>query len=125
MRSIETYYGGLGWKGGPHLIIDDRVTWVLNPLTKPGTHTASWNNKSFGVTMIGNYNVEPLDTEVRDNTVQAVAILSAALKLKADSLRLHRDDSLTSSSDCPGKNVVRNDIIRLVEASISKLVASP
>jgi hypothetical protein len=54
MRSIATYYGGLGWRGGPHLIIDDRVTWALNPLTKPGTHTASWNNKSFGVTMIGN-----------------------------------------------------------------------
>jgi hypothetical protein len=113
------FFGEQGWRAGPHLFIDDEAIWVFSPLTRPGVHAPSWNAVSIGVEMVGNYNVEPLDENVRENTVKAIAILDAALKVKADTLHFHRDDPRNVDKDCPGKNVSKEDFITRVDAMLT------
>jgi hypothetical protein len=120
LQKFAEYYGGMGWSGGPHLFVDDKTIWVFNPLNKPGVHAASWNKISLGVMMIGDYDTEAFDDNVRNNTVQAIAILDEALKLKAETLRFHRDEPNATHS-CPGKNVVKEDIIRRISTSLVAL----
>lgn len=119
MQNLAAFYGEQQhFKAGPHLIIDDEGIWVFSPLTRPGSHAVSWNLNSIGIMMVGNYEVEPLDDNVRDNTVQAVAILDATMKVDATTLRLHREDPKTSKN-CPGKNIDKGEMIRRVQALLS------
>jgi hypothetical protein len=103
------------WKGAPHLIIDDKKIWVINPLIKPGVHSPSWNKTSIGISMLGNYETEPVDSgrgkEVLDNTIAAIALLEKKFGINPDSLKFHRDDPRTMHSICPGKNVDKKTII--------------
>jgi hypothetical protein len=118
LQKYSARYGTLGWSGGPHLFIDDKAIWVFNPLTKPGVHSPSWNKVSIGVVMVGNYSVEPLNDKVLENTVQAIAILDAALGLEPTNLRFHREDPKTTHTECPGRNVDKNDLIRRIIARL-------
>ena len=121
IRNLAEYYANeRGWSGGPHLIIDDRMIWVFNPLTKPGIHSPSWNQDTIGITMVGDYSIEPFNEAVRDNTVKAIATLYGRLKLKADTLRFHSEDPRGVQQQCPGKNVDKADMIRRVDAVLSK-----
>jgi hypothetical protein len=120
IQQLASYWGEqLHWSGGPHLIVDDRLIWVVNPLTKPGVHSPSWNKVSIGIEMVGDYDSEPLDDNVRNNTLQAIATLHAALGLKADTLRFHREDPKARQQDCPGKNVVKEDLVRQLDIVMS------
>ncbi len=116
--NLSTYFAQLGWKSGPHLFVDDSKIWVFNPLNKPGTHSPSWNRISIGIDMVGNYNSEPFDDKVRDNTVQAIAILDAALQLNVDTLHFHNEDPTSSNRTCPGRNVNKSDLARRIEAAL-------
>jgi hypothetical protein len=112
MKELEVYYRDVQhWNGGPHLFIDDHKIWVFTPLTVSGTHSPSWNKVSLGIEMLGNYNVESFSSgrglQVRQNAVSAIAILSATLGFDAASLKLHKEDPLTTH-DCPGKNVIKS-----------------
>ena len=114
--NLQSYYQGKGWKGGPHLFIDDRQIWVFNDLTKPGTHSPSWNSCAIGIEMLGDFDKESF-TEgrgrlVRDNTMAAVAVLSNALRLSADSFKFHCEDTRTNHA-CPGK-LARNERAALI-----------
>jgi N-acetylmuramoyl-L-alanine amidase len=119
IANFATFFGQKGWHAGPHLFIDDEAIWVFSPLTKPGVHTPSWNAVSIGIEMIGDYSSEPLDENVRENTVRAIAILDSALKIKADTLHFHRDDPGNMDKDCPGKNVSKEDFITRVDATLT------
>jgi hypothetical protein len=120
IQQLANYWGEqLHWSGGPHLIIDDRVIWVVNPLTKPGIHAPSWNKISIGIEMVGDYDAESLQDDVRNNTLQALAILDTALGLKADTLRFHCEDPKTRQLTCPGANVVKEDFVRQLEVILS------
>jgi hypothetical protein len=106
------------WKAGPHLFIDDRQIWVFTPLTVSGTHSPSWNKLALGVEMLGDFEREGFDSgrglKVRENTVAALATLSAILGLDSHTLRLHREDPLTTHA-CPGKNVRKLEMIQAVQ----------
>lgn len=103
------------WNGAMHLIVDDHKIWVLNPLTKPGVHSPSWNKVSLGVSMLGDYDRESFDTgrgkTVRDNTVAALALLEKKFGIPADSVKLHSQDPRSMHKSCPGKNVDKASII--------------
>jgi hypothetical protein len=106
------------WKAGPHLFIDDKQIWVFTPLTVSGTHSPSWNKTSLGFEMLGDYEKESFSEgrglRVRENTVAALATLSAILGFDPNTIRIHREDPLTTHA-CPGKNVRKLEIIQDVQ----------
>jgi hypothetical protein len=119
MRALERYYRDeQHWSGGPHLFIDDRVIWAFTPLTVPGVHAPSWNSMSIGVEMVGDYDHEPLSDSVRHNTASALATLHEALGLDPATLRFHKEDPLTTHRGCPGKAVVKEEMIALVQQKL-------
>lgn len=125
IRDLEIYYRDTQhWSAGPHLFIDDRQIWVFSPLTGPGVHSPSWNSISWGIEMVGDYNTEDFNTGrgllVRQNAVAAIASLSTIIGLQADSLHLHHEDPKTTHKGCPGKNVVKSQIIAEVQALIEQ-----
>jgi hypothetical protein len=119
IQNLEAFYRDTqGWKAGPHLFVDDRQIWVFTPLTVSGTHSPSWNKEALGMEMLGDFETEAFDSgrglEVRRNAVAALATVSAVLGFAPDSMRLHREDPLTTHA-CPGKNVRKLDVIQAVQ----------
>jgi hypothetical protein len=108
---------------GPHLFIADDLIWVFTPLTTTGRHTPSWNHKSWGVVMVGDYNVEGLSERVRNNTVAALVTLCGAAGLNYGLIYSHSDDPLSTQKDCPGHNVSKLDIINRVGKRLLKRYA--
>jgi hypothetical protein len=96
------------WRGAPHLFIDDHKIWILNPLTRPGIHSPSWNSSAIGISLLGNYSVESAASgrgkAVLDNAIAAAAILQRKFNIPADSLKLHAEDK-RSHKLCPGRNI--------------------
>lgn len=123
IQSLEAFYRDTqGWKAGPHLFVDDRQIWVFTPLTVSGTHSPSWNKVALGIEMLGDFETEAFDSgrglEVRKNAVAALATVSAILGIAPDTMRLHREDPLTTHA-CPGKNVRKLDVIQAVQDLIA------
>lgn len=122
MRNLEHYYRDQkGWSAGPHLFVADDLIWVFTPLTRRGVHSPSWNSVSWGIEMVGDFDTEEFASgpgaQVRDNTVSAIATLYEALGIEARSLRLHKEDPGTTHA-CPGRKVVKEDMIARIEAAI-------
>lgn len=119
IQGLVSYYrDDQGWSAGPHLFIDDRQIWVFTPLTTPGVHSPSWNRLALGVEMLGDYDREDFNSgrglAVQQNAVAAIAILSAALGLDPESMRLHREDPKTTHH-CPGDGVDKAAFIAAVQ----------
>ena len=118
IQNLEVFYRDKqGWKGGPHLFVDDRQIWVFTPLTVSGTHSPSWNKVALGIEMLGDYERESFDSgrglKVRQNTVCALATLCAILGIDPSTTKIHREDPLTTHA-CPGKNVRKLELIQEV-----------
>ncbi len=116
IENLEAFYRDTqGWKAGPHLFVDDRQIWVFTPLTVSGVHSPSWNKVSLGVEMLGDFEKEAFDSgrglQVRKNAAAALATLSAILGIDANTMRIHREDPLTTHA-CPGKNVRKLEVIQ-------------
>jgi hypothetical protein len=120
MQNLQIYYRDQQhWSGGPHLFIADDLIWIFTPLTVPGVHSPSWNNVSWGVELVGDYSVESMNPNLKLNAIAALGTLHAALGLSPDTLRLHREDPLTTHI-CPGNNVSKPDFIQLVAANVQQ-----
>ena len=67
--------------------------------------------------MLGDYEREPFDSgrglKVRKNAVAALATLCAILGIDSHTIRIHREDPLTTHA-CPGKNVRKLEVIQEV-----------
>lgn len=114
MENLEDFYKNTQqWSAGPHLFVADDRIWIFTPLTVAGVHSPSWNSLSWGVEMVGDYNVEPLGGDVRDNVVSALVTLHGLVGLDPSTVRLHKEDPRTTH-DCPGKNVEKIDMIQRV-----------
>lgn len=119
LRGVVNFTLDQKWNGGPHLFVDRNRIWVFNTLTEPGIHARSWNKESIGVEMLGDYEIEPVDNKVRDNTVAAIAVLCEALNIDGTQVRFHRDDPTTQKSYCPGKNVSKEEFIERVTSTLA------
>jgi len=122
--NLEKYYRDeKGWSAGPHLFIDDRQIWVFTPLNVSGVHSPSWNKIALGIEMLGDYDKDGFEAgrglKVHQNAVAAIATLSAVLGLNPDTMRLHKEDPLTTHA-CPGKKVVKNKVIQEVKDLMAK-----
>lgn len=126
-RNLEGYYKGLGWSGCPHIFVTPAGILAMNPLTMPGTHTPSWNSISWGVETVGEFDREPFTGVIRDNLVACLAILHAAAGLQLTpyergvrGLHFHREDPATTHKSCPGRNMVKADLIKAVQTEIER-----
>ena len=117
---VDYYRDDQGWSGGPHLFVADDLIWVFTPLTMPGVHAPSWNQVAWGVEMVGDYDTEPLGVGVRVNVLSALATLHAARGLDPATLRLHKEDPLTTHTYCPGANVDKAQMIAGVRALLAE-----
>ena len=118
IKGLEKFYRDeQKWSAGPHLFVDDKQIWVFTPLNLSGVHSPSWNKTALGIEMLGNYEKEAFDSgrglAVRKNTVAAMATLSAILGFDPHTMRIHREDPLTTHA-CPGKNVRKLELIQEV-----------
>jgi hypothetical protein len=115
---VGFYRDTQGWSAGPHLFIDDLQIWVFTPLTMSGVHSPSWNKLAIGIEMLGNYETDVFKSgrglAVRKNAVAAMATMCAVLGIDPVTMRLHKEDALTTHA-CPGKNVSKSEIIREVQ----------
>ncbi|QDF38174.1 peptidoglycan recognition family protein [Bradyrhizobium symbiodeficiens] len=111
------------WKAGPHLFIDDRQIWVFTPLTMSGVHSPSYNKTALGFEMLGDYDRDEFNSgrglRVQRNAVAAVATMSAVLGLDPDTMKVHKEDPLTTHA-CPGRTVVKNKFIEKVKELLAE-----
>jgi hypothetical protein len=106
MQNLQHFYRDVqGWSGGPHLFIADDLIWCFTPLTAPGVHSPSWNEISWGVELVGDYDSEPFGDAVRANAVSALATLHRLAGIDPAGMRLHGEDPETTHKHCPGVNV--------------------
>lgn len=122
IKSLETFYrDDKKWSAGPHLFIDDKQIWVFTPLTVSGIHSPSWNASSLGIEMLGDYSKESFTSgrglKVRKNAIQAITTICTILGIDPHSLKLHREDPLTTHA-CPGSSVRKLEIIQEVQDSL-------
>ncbi|RYG18752.1 N-acetylmuramoyl-L-alanine amidase [bacterium] len=126
IEDLRHYYGEVqNWKGGPHLFVDHVGIWVFNPLDRRGTHSPSWNARSWGVEMLGDFAVEPFDTgnglRVQNHAVSALAALFRRLEIAQitnANFKLHKEDPKTDH-DCPGKHVDKAKVRVAVQALLT------
>lgn len=127
LRNLSSYYSGMGWSGGPHLFIPPTpdTILVLNSLLVHGTHTPSWNSFSFGVETVGEFEREPFVNPTKDNLVTALALLHkkmhfdpANFQLGVKGLHFHKEDHATTHKTCPGKNIIKTDLVHAVSVAM-------
>jgi len=120
LNLLSYYQDTLGWNGAPHVFIDDQGDGIIvfQRMDRRGVHAASFNSKSWGVEMLGYYDSESFDTGrgavVRDNAMQALAIMCERLHVKADTIKFHRDDPKTTKT-CPGMKVKKSYVVNAVQ----------
>jgi hypothetical protein len=121
----------LHWHSGVHLFVAPNLIWNLCDLTQEGVSVSCWNHLTLGIEMIGDYATERFDADagaqVRNNAVAAMAILHRKLGLRPDQyqqgvrgLHFHKECS-RDHHDCPGRNVVKADVVARVLAKMDAL----
>jgi hypothetical protein len=111
------------WTAGPHVFVSPSGIFLGTPLTRTGINSPSWNSVSFGVEMAGNYDVEPFEPLVRDNTVHVFAVVFSRLGVlpTPQTFRLHAEDTKTNHKQCPGRNVKKPDMIKRITDAMAAL----
>jgi hypothetical protein len=111
MKNLESFYKDVQkWSAGPHLFIADDLIWAFTPLTTSGIHSPSWNKIAWGVEVVGDFEVESFEGSIYDNTLSALTTLHALRNLDPATLRLHKEDPLTTHN-CPGSGINKSDIV--------------
>lgn len=129
LQNLVGYYRDQqGWSGGPHLFVADDGIGVFTPLTGHGTHTPSWNSVSWGVETVGEFESESFDGPVRDNLISALVSLHSAAgldpanhKLGVRGLHFHKEDVATTHRECPGRHMVKADLVAAVVAKLGAM----
>ncbi|MCU0750519.1 MAG: peptidoglycan recognition protein family protein [Akkermansiaceae bacterium] len=131
IRNIQHFYsspkvkGGRGWSTGPHLFIDDDQIFGMCDFRSKGIHAASFNHRSLGIEVLGDYDNEDPHTGRGKacwiNTAATVRVLLnwAGLKKNKTTILFHRDDPKTSKS-CPGKRIEKQWFLDLIPADIDR-----
>jgi hypothetical protein len=113
------------WSAGPHLFVTPGGILAFSYLTGPGVHSPAWNSISWGIETVGEFDRDQFAGPVKDNLIAALAILHAAAGLSplpyergVRGLHFHKEDPITTHKDCPGKNMVKADLVAAVQAKI-------
>lgn len=116
------------WSAGPHLFVTPRSICAFTPLNHPGVHSPSWNSVSWGIETVGEFERDSFDGPIRDNLVAALGILHAKAGLQlmpyqtgVRGLHFHKEDPRTTHKSCPGRNMVKPDLIQRVSQYIMSM----
>jgi len=128
LKNLAAYYGNnLGWSSGPQFFFTPNNFCVLSPPERRGIHAASFNGNSWGVEMVGNFDVETWGGAYRAKYIEGLACLHLATGMALDpyvrgksGLHYHRDDPKTSKT-CPGKHVAKPAMIAEIKAAMARL----
>lgn len=130
VEDLRHYYAEVrGWSGGPHLFVDQAGIWVFNPLDRHGVHSPSWNARSWGVEMLGDFATERFDEgdglRVRTNAMAALAALFRRLGLDPtdEHFNLHKEDPRTTH-DCPGGRVDKASVQNAIRGRLATAPAA-
>lgn len=120
IENLKDYYQNkLGWSSGPHLFIDEDQCWGMTPLTEKGVHAVSFNSRSIGIEVLGDFDTEDPKTgrgiQCWQTAAEATKDLLAWLKLPVNdkTVLFHRDDPKTSKT-CPGTKVKKDWFLSLI-----------
>jgi hypothetical protein len=136
--NLDRYYSGLGWHAGPHLVVCPDYVWTLCDLAKSGVSVSCWNSETFGIEMVGNYEVGGDDfasgdgAKVRDNAAAVLAALSekfgwgdlSEIAIGVRGLHFHHDCAADHHA-CPGSRVTKPDMLARIKACEAALAGSP
>jgi hypothetical protein len=136
--NMEGAWRALGWHTGPHYLVTpetDAPIFELSDPSAPGVHASCFNSRSIGIEMVGEYNLEDFNSgpgaSVRDNAILLLAALHNKLGLTpvpftydVSGLHFHKD-CVADQHDCPGKNVVRQDVVAAVQQKMAALKSAP
>lgn len=125
MEALARYYGeDQRWHSGPHLFVDQNGIWVFSYMTKPGTHSPSWNPISWGVEQLGDFTREDYNSgdgaKIRANTISALAIMAVVSGTNIDTLHFHFEDPRTTHKSCPGSTCHKDAVIAAVKGELDK-----
>jgi hypothetical protein len=135
--SLNRYYEGMGWHAGPHLVVCPDYVWVLCDLTKSGVSVSCWNSETFGIEMIGNYEVggDEFSTgpgaKVAANAANVLAALAgkfgwgdlSEFELGVRGLHFHRECARDHHA-CPGSKFSKLFmLVSIQEALLEKATA--
>ena len=120
LHNMKAGYVQKGWKSGPHLYIDGDQIYAMTPLTEKGVHAVSFNSRSIGIEVLGNYDSEDPFTGrglqcwqvAAKATMQLLNWLN--LKPSESTVLFHRDDPKTSKT-CPGSKINKKWFIDLMQ----------
>ena len=127
-RNLEGYYRDQQkWSGGPHLFVTPSGILAFTPLTGPGVHSPAWNSISWGVETVGDYDSDTFADPVRWHLISALATLHMAAGLSPEpyllgshGLHFHKEDPVTTHKHCPGKNMVKAELVAAVASVIAR-----
>jgi N-acetylmuramoyl-L-alanine amidase CwlA len=126
IENMRSFYQGMGWKSGPHLYTDEDQIFGMTPLTETGVHAVSFNRSAIGIEALGNYSKNGENPfsgrglQVWQNTTWVTAQLLKWLNLPVNdkTVLFHRDDSRTSK-DCPGSQIAKDWVLKMVKQDYS------
>lgn len=108
------------WSAGPHFFIDHNWIWGMTPPDVYGVHAVSFNKRSIGIEVLGNYNLESpfggRGLHAWELAAQTTKVLAEWLQIpiQFSSILFHRDDPRTRKT-CPGTKVDKEWFLDLVE----------
>lgn len=123
---LKRYYEGQGWEAGPHIFVGPDGIWLFTDMAEVGIHAgagnATWiqNGKelqgytfknaklksySIGIEVVGDYDEQVWDGEVKLNALSCISTLQKYLQISFDQMFFHRD---FSTKTCPGKAITRD-----------------
>lgn len=114
LKNLAAYYRGLGWNSMPHaFILPDGRIGLGAPFSVQGTHSPSWNSRSIGIEMVGEFERETFVGTPTETA--AIALFGELCKhygwepniyvRGVSGIHFHKEDPGTTHKTCPGKNV--------------------
>ena len=129
IRNLQSFYeNDKGWHAGPHWFVSRNwINWFSDPL-RPGVHSRCFNATRFGIEMVGDYDQEEFNAGdgalVRDNAIFLIAALNLKFDFDPDDLKFHVECK-KDNHDCPGRKVVKAEVISRVRAMMAALKSEP
>lgn len=123
-RAIRRYHKNKGWDDvGYHFGIEkvkgEVEVLVGRPLHKDGAHTIGANDDTIGICIVGNYNVNDLETCVRNELVSLCVGLCYSLDIPFDEVKGHKERD--KNRTCPGDFFNLSEIRKLVKKELEDL----
>ena len=113
---MEKGWDGIGYHYGIELVGDGYEILIGRDLDKSGAHCRGMNSKSFGICLVGNFDIDKVPQEQWTIALALAMSLCSLFEIPIENVHGHREYSQTH---CPGKNFdilkFRRDLVRINE----------